>query len=107
MGGGVSGDFGVLSPEAMRGERGGEPSGPDWRDTLLLLRSSFPSAILGDDPASMTTLSALATSLAHVTMSVFNSFALGNFPSEQDTHTYNMDLSMGKFVAAFCQCKRY
>ena len=105
MGGGVSGDFGVLSPEAMRGERGGEPSGPDWRDTLLLLRSSFPSAILGDDPASMTTLSALATSLAHVTMSVFNSFALGNFPSEQDTHTHTHTTWTSQWDSSLQQCQ--
>ena len=81
MWGGVRGDLGVLSPEAVRGERGGEPSEPAGRDILLLLRSSFPSEILGDDPPSTTTLSALATSRAHVAMSVLSSMARGNLPS--------------------------
>lgn len=78
-GGGVNGDFGVFSPEAVSGERGGELSGPAEIDVLLLLRSC--SRTKGEEFVSPTTRSVRVTSRAHVTMSVFSSNGRGNLPS--------------------------
>ena len=81
--GGVRGDFGVLSPEAVRGERGGDTSDPTGRDVLLLLRSSLPSWGMGEEPGSTVTRSARVNSRVQVTMSVFSSNGRGNLPSAQ------------------------
>ena len=80
--GGVRGDLGVLSPDAVRGERGGEPSEPPACDVLPLPRSSFPSWGMGEEPTS-TPRSERLSSRAHVTMSVLSSKGRGNLPPVQ------------------------
>ena len=69
----------MLSPEAVRGDRGGEPSGPEG-SVLVFPRSSLLSWGMGEEPASPTPRSGLVSSRVHVTMSVFSSNGRGNLP---------------------------